>query len=75
MIEKSDFQRRIGAHIRKKRDAKGYSAAEFARMLDMDRPNLHKLERGGYSPSLYLLVKIANGLDLSIIEFLEEFEY
>lgn len=75
MIEKSDFQRRIGAHIRKKRDVKGYSAAEFARILDMDRPNLHKLERGGYSPSLYLLIKIANGLDLSIIEFLEEFEY
>ena len=70
MIDKSDFQVRVGAHIRKQREYKGYSAAEFARMLEMDRPNLHKLERGGYSPTLYLLVRIANVLDLTIIQFL-----
>jgi transcriptional regulator with XRE-family HTH domain len=75
MIDKSEFQIKIGSHIKNKREAKGYSAAEFSRMIEMDRPNLHKLERGGYSPSLYLLSKIADVLGLSIQEFLDGFEY
>lgn len=75
MIDKSEFQVRIGSHVRKQREAKGYSAAEFARIIEMDRPNLHKLERGDYSPSLYLLVRIADGLDLSLQSLLEGFEY
>ena len=73
MIDKSEFQVKIGAHIKKQREAKGYSAAEFSRMMDMDRPNLHKLERGGYSPSLYLLMRIAKQLDMSTHEFLADF--
>jgi len=64
-----------GEHIRKHRLAKGYSGAEFAKLLDMDRPNLHKLEKGGYSPSLFLLARIAEGLDMGLQKFLEGFEY
>lgn len=75
MIDKSDFQVKIGEHIRKNREAKGFSGAELAKLLEMDRPNLHKLENGGYSPSLYLLTRIAHTLDLTIIEFLNDFEY
>lgn len=74
MIDKSEFQIKIGSHIRKQREAKGYSAAEFARMMDMDRPNLHKLERGGYSPSLYLLMRIATQLGMSMNQFLNGFD-
>ena len=74
MIDKTEFQKKIGEHIKKQREAKGYSGAEFAKMLDMDRPNLHKLERGGYSPSLFLLTKVAEGLEMNIQEFLEGFE-
>ena len=74
MIDKNEFQVKIGAHIKKQREEKGYSAAEFSRMMDMDRPNLHKLERGGYSPSLYLLMRIAQQLDMSMHQFLKGFE-
>ena len=75
MIDKSEFQVKIGSHVRRQREAKGYSAAEFSRMIEMDRPNLHKLERGDYSPSLYLLTRIADGLGLNLQSFLEGFEY
>lgn len=75
MIDKKDFQVKIGKHIKKQREAKGYSGAEFARILEMNRPNLHKLENGGYSPSLFLLARIAEALDMSLNEFLKEFKY
>jgi len=51
-----------------------YNSLLLAKMLEMDRPNLHKLEKGGYSPSLYLLARIAEGLDMSLQEFLEGFK-
>lgn len=75
MLSKTDFQKKIGEHIRKQREAKGYSGAEFAKIIEMDRPNLHKLESGGYLPSSYIIAQVANGLDMSLSEFLVEFEY
>jgi len=75
MTDKTEFSKKIGEHIRKQREAKGYSGAELAKIIEMDRPNLHKLETGGYSPSLLIISQVAKGLDMSLSELLEDFEY
>jgi len=36
---------------------------------------MYSTEKGGYSPSLFLLARIAEGLDMSLQEFLDGFEH
>ena len=75
MIEKEDFQLKIGNFIQEKRKSKGLSGAEFARRLFMEPSNLHKLENGQYSPTLFLICKICEVLEIKLEEFLKEFRY
>ncbi len=74
-MDKAEFQEKIGEHIRKHREAKGYTGAAFSEIIEMDRPNLHKLESGGYSPSLFIITQVAKGLDMTLVEFLADFNY
>ncbi len=73
MEEKHEFQIAIGKHVRKMREAQGLSGAELARRCFLDRSNIHSLEMGKFSPSLFYLSKIAKGLDMSLSELLMGF--
>lgn len=75
MIEKEDFQKLIGNYIQEKRKSKGLTGAEFARRLFMEPSNLHKLENGQYSPTLFLICKICEVLEIDLDDFIKEFKY
>lgn len=72
--ERSRFLVKLGEHIRSKREEKGITAAELARLCYMDKPNLLRIEKGRVNPSAFALKRIAEGLDISIAELLEGFQ-
>ena len=67
-MDKTEFQKKLGEHIKKIRESKDITAAELARRCFMDRPNIHKLENGKFSPSAFYLSKICKGLGISLQE-------
>jgi DNA-binding XRE family transcriptional regulator len=43
-------------------------------MLDMDQPNITRLEKGRVNPSIYLVKQICETLGVSIEELFERFK-
>ncbi|MCK5585840.1 helix-turn-helix transcriptional regulator, partial [Candidatus Bipolaricaulota bacterium] len=61
----SDNQR-IGTRLRQARKAKGLTVTELARLTDMKRPNLSRLEHGKHRPSLETLERLAEALGIPV---------
>ena len=55
----------LGRNIFKLRKVKGLSQNQFAEMLDISREHLAKIETAKRSPSLELLFKIAEKLEMA----------
>ena len=72
--EKQMWLKSFGSHIRKMRIKKGISGAEFARLLFIDQPNLTRLEKGRVNPSIYLVKKICDVLEISFDEFFRNYK-
>jgi transcriptional regulator with XRE-family HTH domain len=58
--------------IRQLRTERGLSQAKLAVMADMDPATLNRLERGTGNPNLKTLQRIADALDISVAELLED---
>jgi transcriptional regulator with XRE-family HTH domain len=61
-----DIDARIGARIRILRGEKGLSLEGLARLADVSRAMLSRVERGESSPTAQLLNKICGGLDTTL---------
>ena len=72
--ERQKLQKKFGEHLRKIRKAKGISASELAKRCFMERSNIARIEMGRMNPSLYMLKKLCEGLELTLIEFFQGFE-
>jgi len=72
-LEKELWLKAFGNYLKKVRKGKGISAAELGRRIAMDPPNITRLEKGQVNPSLYLLKKICDSLNLSLHEFFDDF--
>lgn len=57
---------RIGARIKELRESKGLSVQELAIKVEMQRPNISRIEAGKYSTGIDILAKIATALDKRI---------
>ncbi len=68
-MQELDFQK-IGAKIRERRLAKGYTQDYLANYLDVDTSHISNVEHGRCKVSLTALVGIANALDCSVDYFL-----
>lgn len=62
--------RRLGAHIRQLRHARGLTLVRLAEATDLSHPFLSQLERGLAQPSLSTLRRIAVALETSPIELI-----
>jgi len=62
--EGSDRAEAVGAIIRRRRQALGHTLRAFARQCDISPAHLSKIERGLASPSLGMLTRIVQELDL-----------
>ena len=74
-MNKIEFQKKLGKHIKEIREGKGITAAELARRCFMDKPNIHKLETGKFNPSAFYLAKICKGLDISLHDLFSGFDF
>ena len=62
------------ANIKRIRKEKGLTQKDVAEGSDMLVPTYSRLERGGSNPSLTSIVRIANALDVSVIELFQTTE-
>ena len=60
----------LGAKIRAIRIEKGYTQTEFANIIGKDQPSVNRLERGAVNPGYLYLYEIADGLGISVKEFI-----
>lgn len=66
------IQRRLGAAIRKAREAAGYSQDMFADAIDMHRAYYSAIERGERNVTLATMARVATGLKRTIAELASE---
>jgi DNA-binding XRE family transcriptional regulator len=68
--QESDHDRveRIGVKIKELRVSKGLSISKLAEITGIQRPNLSRLEHGKHLPSLETLERIADGLNVAVVE-------
>jgi len=57
--------KKFGRNIFKHRQAKGWSQNVFAEMIDVSREHLSKVEAGMVRPSISLLFRIADTLEVT----------
>jgi transcriptional regulator with XRE-family HTH domain len=71
MDNKEEVLKIFGQQLKRIRESKGITAAELARLTFMDRPHMTRLEKGGTNPTLTTLIKLADALDIELIELFE----
>lgn len=66
IVEEKEFQIKLGQHIAKLRKQKNISQVNFAYMLDKEKQNYNKIEKGKSNTTLRTLYKIAALLEVSV---------
>lgn len=72
--ERLALQKRFGEHLIKIRESKGLTASEVARRCFMERSHMSRLEKGGRNPSLHLLKKLSDALEISLGDLMNGFQ-
>ena len=60
----------LGSKIKKLREEKGFDQKSFAFDCEIGRTQLYMIEKGKTTPRLFTLLKIADGLEISVSELL-----
>lgn len=69
-MKKEEFCRKIGQHVIKLREEKGWTQADLARACGKDRQAIEKIENGKVNPTAYSLLEVAGALGLPVMEML-----
>jgi transcriptional regulator with XRE-family HTH domain len=69
---KISLRKRFGLNIKELRLAAGYSQEAFADKCDFARSYMSRIERGGANPSLDAIEKLAEALNVPVINLFEE---
>lgn len=72
--DRESLQKAFGDHLRKLRISKGLSAAEVGRRAGMIRSNVSRIESGERNPTLLILTKIAQALDMELSDLFKGFK-
>ena len=67
-ISKEDnaFLKALGKRIRDIRKEKGFTQVELGDLIDMEKPNMNRLEKGGTNPTILTLKKICIALGITL---------
>lgn len=65
-MEQKEFQLKLGKRIAKLRKQKKISQVDFAYMLDKEKQNLNRIEKGKTNPTIWTLNQIAKLLEIPI---------
>jgi transcriptional regulator with XRE-family HTH domain len=73
-MDKSEFNKRLGLLIRKKRIEKGLTQLELADAMNLDYQYISRVERGLISPTLFWMTKLSSALNIPFSDLINEFE-
>lgn len=68
--KESKYFQKLGAKIKQLREERGVDQKSFAFDCEIGRTQLYMIENGRTNPRLLTLMKIADGLEISISELL-----
>jgi transcriptional regulator with XRE-family HTH domain len=75
MKEKPDKSlKNLGLLIKKIRTEKGLSIIEFGYLIEMDKPNVSRLENGNTNPTFLTLLRICKALEIELTVLFKDFE-
>ena len=69
--KESKYFQKLGAKIKRLREEKEIDQKSFAFDCEIGRTQLYMIEKGRTNPRLLTLMKIADGLEISISELLQ----
>ncbi|MGQ0507853.1 MAG: helix-turn-helix domain-containing protein [Myxococcaceae bacterium] len=64
----------FGAHVKRLRKARELTQEELAERSDLSVDAVRRIERGGFSPSLETVGKLAQGLEVTLRTLFQSFE-
>ena len=70
---KAKFTKRLARHIKKARKEKKVTQEQLAFDAGLNSAYVGHLERGVYSPTLYVVWKLSKALKIDLANFLKEF--
>jgi DNA-binding XRE family transcriptional regulator len=65
-MQQNEFQIKLGKQIARLRKQKKISQVDFAYMLDKDKQNFNRIEKGKTNPTSWTLYKIAELLEVPV---------
>ena len=71
---RKEFTSKLAVHLRKIRDDKGVTQEDLAFKAGINTAYLGHLERGVYSPTMFVIWKITQALGIKIEDFMKGFE-
>lgn len=69
-MEESEYLKRLGAQIKKIREEKDISQTDLGYRCNFERSNMNRIEAGKTNPTILTLKKIADALDVPILNLL-----
>ena len=72
MEDKSAVLQRLGERIRLLRKLKGITQEQLAYSINKDQQSIQRLEKGKVNPTYFYLLQIAEGLGVTLEEFVSE---
>ena len=63
------FKKTLGKRVARLRKEKGYTQAELSALINKDFQSVSRIENGKINPSAYLILQIANALEVEVGEF------
>lgn len=71
-MENNEFYTLLGKNISSIRNKKGYKQEDLANYLGLSRPSLVNIEKGNQKPSIFVVLSIAQYLNVNALELLPE---
>lgn len=66
-----DVRRQLGQRLKHLRRVRGYTQEQLAERIDINPKYLSSIERGGENPTLALLGRLAQGLQVEVYELFQ----
>ena len=70
-MKNEDVLQAFGQHLRRLREARGWSQQALADVSDVSKPTIYRLETARYSATLDVLASLAQGLEISLSELMQ----
>jgi len=70
-MSEEELNIKIGARIAQIRRDNGLSQSDLAAIIDSEKQNVSRLERGLVNPGLYFLYKVSDALQISLKDLLD----